>query len=126
MEQAAALPHRQQYNAGAAATPKKRHTQLKLVVTLLVTTAALLDWTRSPRDQWSVRLYDLAVIKPYRAAIHPLSSKVSRCRFRPTCSRYSQEAMHSHGFPEGLCFTMWRLMRCGPWVRPGTADPVPQ
>ncbi|MFL6527272.1 MAG: membrane protein insertion efficiency factor YidD [Chthoniobacterales bacterium] len=72
-----------------------------------------------------MQLYDLAVIKSYRTLLHPITSKVTRCRFRPTCSRYSQEAMHARGFPEGLLLTVWRIMRCGPWVKPGTHDDVP-
>ncbi len=127
MERAAALPHhRQQPDGVTAASPRRRKTQLKLVVAAVLAAAALLDWMRPPREQWSVQLYDLAVIKPYRTLAHPLTSKISRCRFRPTCSRYSQEAMHAHGFPEGLVLTFWRLLRCGPWVHPGTRDPVPR
>jgi putative membrane protein insertion efficiency factor len=126
MERAQALPHRhQQSNALAAAPPSKRKTHVKLIVAVVITAAALLDWTRPPREQWSVQLYDLAVIKSYRTLLHPITSKVTRCRFRPTCSRYSQEAMHARGFPEGLLLTVWRIMRCGPWVKPGTHDDVP-
>ena len=126
MERAPALPHRhQQSDALAAASPKKRKSHLKLIAAVVITAAALLDWTRAPREQWSVRFYDLAVIKSYRTLLHPITSKVSRCRFRPTCSRYSEEAMHARGFPEGMLLTLWRLMRCGPWVKPGTHDEVP-
>ena len=125
MERAAALPQRPAADASAAATraiPKRR---LKLVAAIAFAAVALLDWSRPPRDQWSVQLYDVAVIKSYRTLVHPITSKVSRCRFQPTCSRYSEEAMHAHGFPQGLALTLWRLLRCGPWVRPGTPDPVP-
>lgn len=124
MERAAALPHRHQPNLVAAASPRKRNSHVKVVVALAIAAAALLDWTRPPRDQWSVQLYDIAVIKSYRTLLHPITSRITRCRFTPTCSRYSQEAMHTHGFPEGLILTVWRLLRCGPWVHPGTADPV--
>lgn len=125
MERAAALLHRRQSDGVAAAPPRRRKSQLKLVLAVVVAAAALVDWMRPPRQQWSVQLYDLAVIKSYRTLVHPITSKVSRCRFQPTCSRYSQEAMHAHGFPEGLVLTFWRLLRCGPWVHPGTRDPVP-
>ena len=126
MERAPALlRRRQQSDAGAELSSNKRRSYLKLFAAVVITAAALLDWTRPPADQWSVRAYDLAVIKSYRTLVRPITSKVTRCRFRPTCSRYSQEAMHARGFPEGLLLTMWRLMRCGPWVKPGTHDEVP-
>jgi putative membrane protein insertion efficiency factor len=129
MERAAALPHhhrQQPSEAIAAASPHKRKIPIKLIVAVALTAAALLDWTRPPREQWSVRLYDVAVIKSYRTLLRPVTSKVTRCRFQPTCSRYSQEAMHNRGFPEGLILTVWRIARCGPWVKPGTHDPVPR
>lgn len=126
MERAPALPHRhQRSNPFAADSPKQRKNHVKLIAAVVITAAALLDWSRPAPDQWSVRLYDLAVIKSYRALLHPITSKVTRCRFRPTCSRYSQEAMHARGFPEGLLLTFWRIMRCGPWVKPGTRDDAP-
>jgi putative membrane protein insertion efficiency factor len=125
MERAAALPHRPRPDAPASLPAQSTKRQLKLLVTLVVLAAAVIDWTQPPRQQWSVRLYDFAVIKAYRSLLHPITSKVSRCRFQPTCSRYSEEAMHSHGFPHGLLLTIWRLMRCGPWVTPHTLDPVP-
>lgn len=127
MELVAAQPHRQHPDSVAgAALARKRQRQLRLAVAILVAAAALFDWTRPAPEQWSVRLYDLAVIKSYRTLVHPITSKVSRCRFQPTCSRYSHEAMHAHGFPEGLVLTLWRLTRCGPWVHPGTRDAVPK
>jgi putative membrane protein insertion efficiency factor len=109
----------------ASAAAQKRSSWIKLIAAVVITTAALLDWVRPPPDQWSVQLYDLAVIKSYRTLIRPITAKVTRCRFQPTCSRYSQEAMHRRGFPEGLMLTVWRLIRCGPWIHPGTRDPVP-
>ncbi|MFL6583311.1 MAG: membrane protein insertion efficiency factor YidD [Chthoniobacterales bacterium] len=85
----------------------------------------MFDWTRPPASQWSVRAYDVAVIGGYRTAVRPITRHVVRCRFQPTCSRYSQEAMQRHGFPVGFVLTSWRLIRCGPWIHEGTRDPVP-
>ena len=125
MERAAALPHHHHQRKAATASPPKAKPQATLIIALLLTAVALLDWMRPPKQQWSVKLYDVAVIKSYRTLVHPITSKVSRCRFQPTCSRYSQEAMHARGFPEGLILTFWRLIRCGPWVHPGTRDASP-
>ena len=48
-----------------------------------------------------------------------------RCRYQPTCSQYSTEAVRAHGFPKGIWLTTKRLFRCMPWVPLGTRDPVP-
>ncbi len=91
----------------------------------IVAVAAMCDWVRPPGQQWSVRAYDFAVIGFYRAAVRPITKHLVRCRFRPTCSEYSEQAMALHGFPRGVVLTVVRLVRCGPWVRAGTRDPVP-
>ena len=46
------------------------------------------------------------------------------CRFAPTCSHYSREALREHGFLAGTALTFARLAKCGPW-HPGGEDPVP-
>lgn len=87
--------------------------------------AAICDWSRPPRQQISVALYDRIVIGGYRLLLRPLSDRFVRCRFQPTCSQYSEDAMLVHGFPKGLWLTTSRLFRCMPWVPVGTRDPVP-
>ena len=46
------------------------------------------------------------------------------CRFQPTCSRYSYEAIDRHGVVKGGWLTARRLLRCHPW-HSGGCDPVP-
>jgi putative membrane protein insertion efficiency factor len=46
------------------------------------------------------------------------------CRFYPTCSAYSQEAIERYGVARGLRLTVHRLSRCHPWCK-GGYDPVP-
>ncbi|MBK7092466.1 MAG: membrane protein insertion efficiency factor YidD [bacterium] len=48
-----------------------------------------------------------------------------RCRYWPTCSEYSREALERHGAWCGLLLTVRRLARCRPWGGHGY-DPVPQ
>jgi uncharacterized protein len=87
--------------------------------------AALWDWTRPPRRQVSVAVYNTVVIKGYRSFLRPIGNHFIRCPYRPTCSVYSEEAMLAHGFPKGAWLTTSRLFRCMPWVKDGTDDPVP-
>jgi putative membrane protein insertion efficiency factor len=96
-----------------------------LTVAVVLGLAAVLDWTRPPRSQVSVLAYNKIVIGGYRLILKPFSDRVVRCRFRPTCSVYSEEAMLAHGFPKGVWLTTSRLFRCMPWVPLGTSDPVP-
>lgn len=46
------------------------------------------------------------------------------CRFQPTCSAYGEEAILRHGILKGSLLTIWRVLRCHPFSRPGP-DPVP-
>lgn len=49
---------------------------------------------------------------------------VSTCRFEPTCSAFTLEAIARHGFLRGTAMGLARLFKCGPW-HPGGYDPVP-
>lgn len=85
----------------------------------------LLDTFRAPADQWTARAYDTAV-RGYQAAISPHLAKHVRCRFVPSCSAYSREAVAKHGLWRGLALTAKRLSRCRPGVPVGTVDGVPK
>ena len=102
-----------------------RRRRIVLIVSAVLAIAALWDWTRPPNRQVSVVLYNTIVIKGYRLIFQPAGRYVVRCRFKPTCSVYSEEAMKVHGFPKGVWLTSSRLFRCMPWVPFGTEDPVP-
>ncbi len=54
-----------------------------------------------------------------------ISSKTPPCcRFYPTCSQYGIEAIERFGAFKGSIMTIWRILRCNPFVK-GGFDPVP-
>lgn len=98
------------------------HTWLALVfVTFLLT---FLDSLRSPPKQITAKVY-WGGIRLYQATSGPMLSKFVHCRFHPTCSAYSLEAVQRHGISKGLLLSIKRLMSCTKKVPPGRYDPVP-
>ena len=49
----------------------------------------------------------------------------SNCRFYPSCSSYSIEALERHGVLIGSYLTLKRLLKCHPFHQ-GGIDPVPE
>ena len=64
----------------------------------------------------------IALVKAYRLILSPWIG--SACRFTPTCSAYSLEALGRHGAAAGAYLTVARIARCHPWCE-GGHDPVP-
>ena len=60
-------------------------------------------------------------IKIYKYLVSPLISP--SCRYLPTCSDYSIEALKTYGFVKGLLLSVKRIMSCHPWGNSGF-DPV--
>ncbi|HUD01799.1 MAG TPA: membrane protein insertion efficiency factor YidD [Rhabdochlamydiaceae bacterium] len=61
----------------------------------------------------------IGLIWVYQWTIGPLIG--NRCRFYPSCSNYSKEALEKHGVFKGLWLTLRRIFRCHPW-HPGGID----
>ena len=64
----------------------------------------------------------MGLVMAYRLLISPALG--SNCRFEPSCSAYSLQALGQHGALSGSYLTLRRLARCHPWCDGGN-DPVP-
>ena len=64
----------------------------------------------------------IVLIRGYQRFISPLLA--SNCRFHPTCSHYTLEAVERYGALKGLWLGAKRISRCHPF-NPGGYDPVP-
>lgn len=64
----------------------------------------------------------LFLIKVYQTFISPLTP--ASCRYNPTCSHYSKEALKKHGLFKGGWLAIKRIFSCHPWGGSGF-DPVP-
>ena len=63
------------------------------------------------------------LVKVYQTLISPLTP--STCRFQPTCSHYTVEALQKHGLLKGGRLAIKRIFSCHPWGKSGY-DPVPK
>jgi len=64
----------------------------------------------------------LGLVRFYKLAISPFLGR--SCRFYPSCSEYTLEALQKHGLVKGLWLSIKRIGRCNPW-HSGGFDPVP-
>ena len=63
----------------------------------------------------------IKVIKIYKFLISPLLG--NSCRYLPTCSEYSIDALKTYGFFKGVFLSIKRILSCHPWGS-GGFDPV--
>jgi putative membrane protein insertion efficiency factor len=64
----------------------------------------------------------MLLLTGYKRALSPWLPP--SCRFYPSCSEYSREAIERYGAARGLWLAVRRLLRCQPLSR-GGLDPVP-
>lgn len=63
----------------------------------------------------------VGVIRFYQVFISPLKGQT--CRFYPTCSEYTIQALKKYGIIKGFWKSMKRILKCHPF-HPGGHDPV--
>jgi uncharacterized protein len=77
----------------------------------------VLGWLLAP-----LTLALIALIRLYQLLISP--GLPASCRFTPSCSQYTLDAVRRYGALKGAWLGVRRLVRCHPW-HPGGYDPVP-
>lgn len=64
----------------------------------------------------------VVLIRFYQIVISPVLP--ASCRYSPTCSHYTLEALKKHGLFKGGYLGLKRILSCNPWGGSGY-DPVP-
>lgn len=79
-----------------------------------------------------LKTFALNLIKIYQKYISPDQSIWVKkrgikgpvfCKFQPTCSQYTYEAILKYGIVKGVFLGCWRILRCNPFSK-GGYDPV--
>ncbi len=65
----------------------------------------------------------VVLIEVYRKVLSPLTP--ARCRFVPSCSLYTVDAIREFGAIKGVWLGIRRLLKCHPF-HPGGFDPIPR
>ena len=73
---------------------------------------------------WTVlRFPVLALILLYQKTLSK-ALPGNTCRYHPSCSHYSYQAIYKYGVLRGGLMGIWRILRCNPFSQ-GGLDPVP-
>lgn len=67
-------------------------------------------------------LTGVVMIRIYRYTLSPLLGR--QCRYLPTCSDYTEQAIRRFGLIRGSWLGLFRILRCNPWGSHGQ-DEVP-
>ena len=65
----------------------------------------------------------LTLLKLYKKYLSPINFGIHTCRFTPSCSDYTYEAVDKYGVIKGTVMGLYRILRCNPFSKGGD-DPV--
>lgn len=68
---------------------------------------------QGPFKKTPLKIFALGLILIYQNTLSILIGK--QCRYCPTCSEYSYEAIARHGLWSGFWLSFFRILRCHPW-----------
>ncbi|OGH14755.1 MAG: membrane protein insertion efficiency factor YidD [Candidatus Levybacteria bacterium RIFCSPHIGHO2_01_FULL_38_26] len=71
---------------------------------------------------WFIRFYQKTSFF-HKTIFRALFISDSVCRYEPTCSNYTYQAIEKYGVFKGLFFGLKRIIRCHPWAK-GGHDPL--
>ncbi len=64
------------------------------------------------------------ILKIYSKTISKIISSLGyHCKFYPTCSEYTRQAIEKYGVLKGCILGAWRVLRCNPFSK-GGYDPL--
>jgi putative component of membrane protein insertase Oxa1/YidC/SpoIIIJ protein YidD len=95
-----------------------------LVLFAVLGALLVLDSCRAPQHQVTASLY-LGAVETYQEHGRPVLKGRIQCRYSPSCSVYSAEAVEKYGIRKGLALTAQRIASCREDVPLGTQDLVP-
>ncbi|MBT3277924.1 MAG: membrane protein insertion efficiency factor YidD [Phycisphaerales bacterium] len=70
-----------------------------------------------------VRAAAIGMIRLYQKTLSLVLGR--HCRFHPTCSEYTAQAIRAHGCWRGGWLALRRIGKCHPWSKRSGFDPVP-
>jgi hypothetical protein len=89
-----------------------------------------MDWSsQKTLIKYWPRLFTVWLIRLYQKTLSPDHGLIKfkypygYCRFSPTCSEYSVQAIGKYGFFKGGAKALWRVLRCNPFNKGGN-DPI--
>ena len=68
-----------------------------------------------------IKRFFIGLVKGYQYLISPLLGQ--NCRYTPTCSQYSIQAIEKYGIFKGILLSIKRISKCHPWGGSGH-DPL--
>jgi putative membrane protein insertion efficiency factor len=101
-----------------------RRPETYLAALMILVVLFVADTFRSPERQISGQLY-IGLVRGYQIVGRPLFKGWIACRYIPTCSEYSIQAVQKHGFRHGSVLTYMRINSCRASVADGTYCPIP-
>lgn len=71
-----------------------------------------------------MKFFILKLIRLYQRTISPDHGGIfvaggARCRFYPSCSEYTHQAVERFGIIRGVALGSWRILRCNPLTKGG-------